>query len=437
MESFFSRFRNLIALAIVLVAQIVALAAQVRRPVDPQHPDAGSVRLARVWVVGAITPFEKMFSAIGHGIRGTWSGYIDLRGARRENAELKDEIEKMRLEQVRLSEDASQARRLQALLAFKEQYIASTVAAQVIGSSGTERSRTLFIDKGSSDGVAVDMPVITADGIVGKISRVYNGTAQVLLISDALSGAGVMLGNSRLRGTLNGTGSPYPEVHGIMADEKVEKGEQVFTSGGDQVYPRGLPVGTVANVGNDTSGDPFLLIKVKPAADLNRLEEVLVITHIDQKQAETADEGPRRAADILAERLPTVKPNEGKVSDDPPSTAALYGPGAKKKSEEPPDTRTLYANDARKAAAAAKAAASGTTPTSATPSGNAANPGAKPNASTSTTAPKSGASTAPKSTASPAATNATPGTQPKKPAPKPQAPPSTTPQTPPPAQEPH
>ena len=90
-------------------------------------------------------------------------------------ASCKQQIEHLRLEQVRLSEDAEQARRLQALLGFKEQFISKTVAAQVIGSSGSEQSRVIYIDKGTRDGIKPDMAVITADGVVGKVLRVSNG----------------------------------------------------------------------------------------------------------------------------------------------------------------------------------------------------------------------------------------------------------------------
>ena len=108
----------------------------------------------------------------------------------------------MRLEQVRITQDADQARRLQALLAFKEQFISGTLAAQVIGSSGSELSRSVYIDKGERDGLKPDMAVLTKDGIVGKVLRVYGSTALVLLIDDQTSGVGSLLEKSRLQGIL-------------------------------------------------------------------------------------------------------------------------------------------------------------------------------------------------------------------------------------------
>src|SRR5437879_13255596 len=96
----------------------------------------------------------------------------------------------MRLEQCRRQQDADQAQPLQTLLGFKEQYIDKTIAAQVVGTSGTDLSRVIYIDRGSRDGIEARMAVITPDGIVGKVSRADGSTSQVLLISAHFSGAG-------------------------------------------------------------------------------------------------------------------------------------------------------------------------------------------------------------------------------------------------------
>jgi rod shape-determining protein MreC len=223
---------------------------------------------------------------------------------RAEKRVLKDQIEQMRIEQVRLSEDAAQARRLQTLLAFKEQFISKTVAAQVIGSSGSDLSRIIYIDKGADAGLRRDMAVITADGIVGKLMLVYPSVSQVLLINDQSSGVGAILEKSRLQGVLRGTPTGEVLLERVMSDEQVPVGETVLTSGGDQIFPKGLPVGTVAKVANGK--DLFLNIKVKPAASLSRLEEVLVLVEKQEKQAVAEDTVRVRAADILAQRLPSV-----------------------------------------------------------------------------------------------------------------------------------
>ncbi len=299
MESVLGRYRNLVILVGVLFLQVLGLAMQVKR-----SGNETDTRLIRIWVVGAISPLERGLVWIRNGTGNVWHNYFYLRGVRAENRELKQQIEQMRLEQVRLNEDAAQARRLQALLAFKEQYVAKTVAAQVIGSSGSDMSRIIYIDKGENAGVKREMAVITADGIVGKVLIVYPNVAQVLLISDQSSGVGAILEKTRLQGVLRGTVNGEVALEKVMSDQQVEAGERVLTSGGDQIFPKGLPVGTVSNVGSGK--DLFLNIKIRPAANLSKLEEVLVLVEKQDRQATAEERGRVRAADILAQRLPSV-----------------------------------------------------------------------------------------------------------------------------------
>ena len=322
MESVLKRHLNLIVLAGVLLAQIIGLAAQVKRP-----GEAGSVRLIRLWAVSALTPFERAVFGTGRAVRGAWNEYIDLRGVRSQNDELRAEVQRLRLEQLRISEDTAQARRLQALLGFKEKFVSDTLPAQVISTTGSEFSRGIYIDKGSRDGVKPDMPVITPDGIVGKVYRVYPTSSLVLEINDPSSGAGVILQQSRLQGVVKGTPDGEVTVRNIMADEGVQAGERVLTSGGDRVFPKGLPVGTVTRV---SPSGTFLSITVRPAAQLDKIEEVLVVTRIDEHVPATDEAGePLRAADILANRLPSVPPAPALPGSTPAEVAAAAANAAK------------------------------------------------------------------------------------------------------------
>ena len=319
MENLFVRYRNATILILVIFAQVVALAVQVKRPAEN-----GSPRLIRLWAVTAITPLEKAITSSGHWVRGLWTNYIYLRGVREQNRTLRRELERLRIEQVRLSEDANQARRLQALLAFKQQFVSETVAAQVIGSSGSDQSRVLYIDKGANSRLKPDMAVITSEGIVGKVLRVFPSSAQVLLINDPSSGVGAILENTRLQGILQGTAAGELMLRYIMTDETVKPGERILASGGDRIFPKGFPIGTVAQV--NPGSDLFLNIRVKPAANLARLEEVLVIARMAEGAPEPAQAAaPRRTADILAQRLPGVPPKppaetkQGNTSKPPPA----------------------------------------------------------------------------------------------------------------------
>ena len=312
MESVLGRYRNLIVLVGVLFLQVLGLAVQVKRTTENEP-----TRLIRIWTVSTVTPLEKGLVSIQSGVRNLWHNYFFLRGVRAENRELKQEIERLRLQQVRLSEDAEQARRLQTLLAFKEQFISKTVAAQVIGSSGSEQSRSIYIDKGAHDGIAPDMAVITADGIVGKVMRVFRSTSLVLLIDDQSSGVGAILAKSRLQGVLHGRPSGEVVLEKIMNDEPVQAGEPVLTSGGDQIFPKGLPVGTVSKASK--GAESFLDIRVRPAANLSKLEEVLVIAQKEERAPSLSQTTPVRAVDVLAGRLPSVP--DKPATEDPNKTA--------------------------------------------------------------------------------------------------------------------
>jgi len=343
MESFFTRFKNVLVLVAVLLAQTIGLAVQVRRPVEPGAPDGGSVTLIRYWAVSTVTPLERFFHGLGYNLRHGWSNYIDLRHTRQQNHDLQEQIARLRLEQAALSEDAIQGHRLQALLDFQQHYVAATVAAQVIGTSGSDLSRVLYIDKGSKDGLKPDQAVITPDGIIGKLRDVFPHTSQVLLINDQTSGAGVVLATTRVRAILRGSTTGQILINNLTPDSRIKPGELVLTSGGDQVYPRGLPVGTIESIAPDLDHQPYTLIQLRPAANLNQLEEVLVITGTqpnlpleaqhdlavgaataeaqaaakqlaDQQAAEAA---ARSAAQIVADRLPSL--NDIQTNDATPA----------------------------------------------------------------------------------------------------------------------
>jgi rod shape-determining protein MreC len=324
MESFLARYKNSLVLIAIVLAQAIGLAVQVQHPkevVDPHEPDGKHTTLLRYWTVSLITPFEKVIHWSSFDVRRVWSGYVGLRHAHQENQRLELEIARLRQEQAAFAEDAAQGRRLQALLAFKQQYISQTVAAQIIGTSGSDSSRVLYLDKGSADGLKPEQAVITPDGVVGKLRDVFPHTAQLLLLNDPTSGAGVVLESTRIRGILRGTSNGRIQVNNLTADSRIKPGEKVITSGGDQVFPRGLPVGVIESIVPDPQHQPYTAITIVPDANLSRLEEVLVITGTQatlppeaQQDAATADataEENKRAADVIAERLPSVQETTG------------------------------------------------------------------------------------------------------------------------------
>jgi rod shape-determining protein MreC len=342
---FLRQYKNALFLIAVLLAQAIALAVQVRRPLDAAQPDGPSVRLIRMWAMTTVTPLERVTHAIGHGARYGWSEYIDLRHVRQQNKELQQQLARVRIEEAAIAEDAQQGRRLQAMLGFREHYVGSTVAAEVIGASGSEQSYVLTIDKGSRDGLRPDMAVITQDGVVGKLRDVFPTTSQVLELNDQSSGAGVVLASTRIRAILRGTLTGRVQIGNLTADSRIKPGEPVLTSGGDQVYPRGLPVGVVESIAPDPEHQPYTAIRVKPAVDLDRVEEVLVITGTQAEltpaaQQDLADAAAQHAADLSAERLPGIHDDETPGAAN--GTAAATPPAANAPAVIPHPLPTLH-----------------------------------------------------------------------------------------------
>jgi len=273
-----SRHRSVALLTAVLISQILLLAVQIRR--DRQ------VRLIRVWAVDLVAPVQRTGAWTIDEIKGGWRHYIALRNTRRENEDLRAQLERLRMHNAELEGRAAEADRLAALLAFRDAHAqAPMLAARVISASADSASKTIYINRGERDGVRRNMGVITPDGVVGKILDVYRDTSQVQLLTDSAGGAGALLYTSRIQGPVRGTGDPWLMMKDVSNDDQVPVGERVLTSGLDRIFPKDLPVGTVSEV---KSGYPFKQIRVKPAARLEALEEVLVL--LTQRELETAPE---------------------------------------------------------------------------------------------------------------------------------------------------
>jgi len=264
-----SRHKSLTLLAAVIVAQVLLLAVQIKRE--------RQVRLIRVWAVETISPLQRIASWAIYGVENGWGGYIGLRRAQKDNESLHAEMDRLKVRNAELEGRALEADRLAALLNFRDAHSeVPMLAARVIGGSPDSNSLLLYVNRGSRDGIHRDMGVITPDGVVGKILAVYPDASQVLLLGDKESGVGALLADTRTQGPVKGIGEPQLSLDYISNDEKVSVGEAVLTSGQDRIFPKDLPVGTVVEATPDRK-TPFMKIRVKPSAHLDRLEDVLVL----------------------------------------------------------------------------------------------------------------------------------------------------------------
>lgn len=315
-----SRHRTLSLLAGVVFAQILLLAFQIKREHD--------VRLIRYWAAELVTPAERAATwSLSKG-GGVWNGYIALHRTRAENERLRNELDQLRLRNRELETQAGEARRLGALMGFREAHAeAPMLAAQVIGASADPSSHTLFINRGERDHVRRNMAVITPDGIVGKVVEVLaNNTSQVLLLNDKDSGVGALFAETRTHGVVKGTGDPQPRMEYIVNDENVHAGEVIVTSGDDRIFPKGLVIGTVADA---APGNPFQVIRVRPAARLDRLEDVLILLSqqelVPKRTEESSDAADAPVIAPAASATPTPaasKPGQSAPSTPQPSPTA-------------------------------------------------------------------------------------------------------------------
>lgn len=267
-----TRHRSLALLGAVLLAQVLLLAVQIRR----SHDGRGDVRLIRVWAVTVVSPFQRAAAWAVDGISGAWNRYVGLRDTEQRNQQLLEENAQLKLRNQQLESGAAEASRLAALLQFRsERSEWQMVAARVIGSGAVGGSnRTLYINRGEAHGVRRNLPVITPDGVVGKTLEVFADTAQVLLLSDGESGVGALFAGSRTQGVVRGQGEPWLLMDYVVNSELVLPGQRIVTSGQDRIFPKDLPLGEVLDA---APGNPFQKIRVRPAARLDRLEEVLVL----------------------------------------------------------------------------------------------------------------------------------------------------------------
>lgn len=266
MESFLSRYRNLAVLLVVIVAQLLLLAYQVKGNQDE--------RLVRSWAVTAVTPLAKVIEGVRSGTIGFFSDYFVLLDVRDENKRMKAELGRLKMENQFLKTELSTADRARALLAFQSQSPSRTIAARIIGDGTGVNSKVVFVDRGTSSGVQKGMAVITPDGIVGKVIAAYPVASQVLLITDPTFAAGVISQKNRVHGTLKGQGRGTCLIDYVQNEEKVDVGEWFYTSGDDLIFPKGLPVGQ-ANIVR--SGKTFKEIYLVPSGIQNGLEEVLIV----------------------------------------------------------------------------------------------------------------------------------------------------------------
>jgi len=267
MESPLNRYRSFTVLVLVIFAQLVLLAVQVKNDQN--------VSVIRSWTVTAVSPVARVLEWGRHSSVGFIRNYVLLRDAGEENRRLQSEVDRLKVENVFLKNELNLADRAKALQSFAARVPSRTLAATVFASAAGSDSNAVLVDRGSVSGVERGMGVVTPDGIVGKVLKVYAMTSMVGLINDQDFAAGVATQNPQVRGVLKGQGKPMCKVDYVPFEDKIAPGDLLFTSGEDHIFPRGFPVGVVKSVRN---GQPFKEIWAEPSGLRRGVpEDVLII----------------------------------------------------------------------------------------------------------------------------------------------------------------
>lgn len=253
-------------LSILLIFVLVSLSLRWTRVVRPLETFLVEVT-APVLAAGA-----KIKDA---GLR-IWRGYFYLVGVQAENEALKQELAKLRGQELLFQEAKLEQERLRRLLELKTQIGLPVQGARIIGYDFTPWFKCALVDKGAKEGLHRGLGVINADGVVGRLVECYPNYAKVLLLLDRSSAVDALIQRTRLRGILAGSGGKSCLLKYIHKDQDVQVGDLILTSGIGGIFPPGLPLGKVSAVDKKAPGI-FQEVEVEPAVDFMRLEEVLVI----------------------------------------------------------------------------------------------------------------------------------------------------------------
>jgi rod shape-determining protein MreC len=242
----------------------------------------GQQKIVRIWTQTFASPIQSASSKASGATSGFFRQILNFQSIARENEDLKQRLAVAEQELHSARQQASENDRLKGLLGLKEQGQYESVPARVIARDPSVWFNTITINRGSSSGVVINMPVVTGTGVVGRVITVSPWASQVMLLTDEKAGAGAVVGQLGQSGALGSVrGRPdlgLIEMRYVSGVEKVSVGDYVMTTGQDAIYPPGLNVGEVVDVKNGTATQPHQIL-IRPGAQLDQLEEVAVLLY--------------------------------------------------------------------------------------------------------------------------------------------------------------
>jgi len=267
----------------LLILHLVLLSVQIE--------DHSGTLLFNRWILSIEAPFLNISNGAAAGVARIWQNYIWLRGVRDQNHQLQQTVQQLSLQNVAFEQLKLENDRLRDLLTLAETLPFQTVAARVIGRTPDYLAKVIYINRGSSDGIRLDNPVISGSGVVGRVAGVARRESQIQLITNGDASSGAMVERTRSPGVLKGSGDALLDLDYIGNTEQVDIGDMIVSSGLDGIYPKGLLLGKV--IESQKGNTVFRSIKVEPAVDLMRLEEVsILLGGVDNDTGKPSENGP-------------------------------------------------------------------------------------------------------------------------------------------------
>lgn len=233
-----------------------------------------------------VTPIQRGLTAVFQPVGNFFSSLSELSQLRSENSELRNELKEMEQRVTEADSVLSENERLLALQKLDESYpTMERVSARVIGRPPANYKWAVTIDRGSDDGIQTDMAVIDPDGLVGKVIRVDDSTATVLLLIDPQANAKSRIKGESYAGAVGGNGaSEQLSLAFIDTEADVAVGDEVVTAGYDQgIFPANIPIGTISSVDSQEAALEQD-IDVEPYVDFTTLDFVQVILDSGKRQ---------------------------------------------------------------------------------------------------------------------------------------------------------
>lgn len=263
----------------IIVGHIVLISAQVN--------SKNGVPMLETVTLGTLAELQRGTSNVLGAVNGAWSSYVALRGVRAENDAIRAELARTQVELQQERALANRTRSLESILELGQSLQLQTTAARIIGAAASSELRTVTIDKGSNQGIRVDMAVIAPSGVVGRVVVAGPRASRVQLLVDRNAAAGALVERSRAEGVAIGEGEERLRLDYVSQTADIIAGDVLVTSGIDGIYPKGLVIGRIGTV---RRGAAYPVIDVEPMVDFSRIEDVLVV--LTPTPREPAEEKP-------------------------------------------------------------------------------------------------------------------------------------------------